>query len=67
MRTCILLNEEKEERYNFVYWKSFVYPKVDQLAICHSAPLRYLVPLPRVMDMFNGIPMELFRLIQKIM
>ena len=39
------------------------YGDVDQLANCHSAPLRYLVPLP-CMERFNGIPMEIFCLMK---
>ena len=37
--------------------------RLDQLANCHSAPLRYLDPLPYIyMERFDGIPMDIFRL-----
>ena len=38
-------------------FEDFNHVPLDQLANCHSAPLRYLVPLP--MERFNRIPMEI--------
>ena len=48
-----------QHHISFIY---NAYTLLDQLANCHSVPLRYLVPLPWY-ERFNGIPMEIVRLI----